>query len=94
MDDLLILADTMETMSKVKLALSNEFEMTDCGELHHFLGIRVTRDRANRRLSLGQSQLANQILKRFGMLECKPVTTPLELSIQLKSAEISQSPVD
>src|SRR5665213_696656 len=30
-DDLLILSDTMETMSKVKLALSNEFEMTDCG---------------------------------------------------------------
>src|SRR5665213_2460535 len=93
-DDLLILSDTMETMSKVKLALSNEFEMTDCGELHHFLGIRVTRDRANQRLSLDQSQLANQILKRFGILECKPVTTPLESSIQLKSAEISQSPVD
>src|SRR5665213_3340007 len=93
-DDLLILSDTMETMSKVKSALSNEFEMTDCGKLHHFLGIQVTRDRANRRLSLDQSQLANQILKRFGMLECKPVTTPLESSIQLKSAEISQSPVD
>src|SRR5665213_396187 len=28
------------------------------------------------------------------MLECKPVTTPLESSIQLKSAETSQSPVD
>lgn len=79
--DLLILADTMETMSKVKLALSNEFEMTDCGELHYFLGIQVTRDRANRRVSLDQSQLANQILKRFGMLECKPVTMPLESSI-------------
>ena len=28
------------------------------------------------------------------MLECKPVTTLLESSIQLKLAEISQSPVD
>src|SRR5665213_3374868 len=93
-DDLLILSDTIETMLKVKLALSNKFEMTYCGELHHFFGIQMTHDRANRRLSLDQSQLANQILKRFGMLECKPVTTPLESSIQLKSAEISQSPVD
>ena len=58
-DDLLILSDIIETMLKVKLVLSNKFEISDCGELHHFLRIRVTRDRANRRLSLDQSQLAN-----------------------------------
>ena len=84
----------IEIMSKVKLTLSNEFEMSDCRELHHFLGIQVTRDQANWRLSLDQSQLANQILKRFGMSECKPVMTPLESSIQLKLAEILQSSVN
>jgi hypothetical protein len=95
-DDLLILSDTIETMLKIKSALSKEFEMTDCGELHQFLGIRITRDRANRRISLDQSQLANQIMIRFGMTECNPVATPLDISIQLKSAdkETSQSPID
>ena len=84
----------MEIMLKVKLALSNKFEMSDCRKLHYFLGIQVIHDRANQRLSLDQSQLANQILKRFSMLEYKPVMILLESSIQLKSAEISQSPVD
>ena len=55
MDDLLILLDMIETMSKVKLALSNEFEMSDCRELYHFLGIQVICDQANWRLSLEQS---------------------------------------
>src|SRR5271163_2934866 len=35
-------------------------------------------------------------MSRFGMTECNPVTMPLDLSIQLKSADkdTSQSPVD
>src|SRR5271170_8352377 len=86
-DDLLILSNTIEAMSKIKSALSREFEMSDCGKLHQFLGIRITRDRANRRISLDQSQLANQIMSRFGIEECNPVTTPLDPSIQLKSAD-------
>ena len=94
MDDLFILADTIETMMNLKFALSNKFEMTDCGELHHFLGIQITRDRANRTISLSQSQLANQILSRFCMTECKPVATPLDPSIQLKIADKDASPVD
>src|SRR5277367_4212948 len=93
-DDLRILTDMIETMKNLKFALSNKFEMTDCGELYHFLGIQITRDRANRNISLSQSQLANQIMIRFGMTECKPVTTPLDPSIQLKSADKDTSPVD
>ena len=95
-DDLLILTDTIETMKNLKFALSNKFEMTDCGKLYHFLGIQITRDRANQSISLNQSQLANQIMIRFGMTECNPVATPLDASIQLKSADkdISQSPIN
>ena len=40
-DDLLIFTDTIETMKNLKFALSNKFEMTDCGELYHFLGIQI-----------------------------------------------------
>ena len=93
-DDLLILTDMIETMKNLKFALSNKFEMTDCSELYHFLGIQITCDRVNRNISLSQSQLANQIMIRFGMTECKPVATPLDPSIQLKSADKDTSPVD
>ena len=43
-NDLILLTDTVESMQKLKLELQNAFKMTDCGELHHFLRIQVTRD--------------------------------------------------
>jgi len=40
-DDLFILSDTIESMTNIKSTLSLKFEMTDCGEIHHFLGIQI-----------------------------------------------------
>ena len=79
-DDLLILTSNLSQMDKLKSELKKAFEMTDCGEVHHFLGIRITRDRSKRHISLDQSHLADQVLKRHGMHDCKPSLTPLETS--------------
>ena len=87
-DDLILLTDTIETMRKLKLELHNAFKMTDCGEIHHFLGLRVDRDRANRKLTLDQEHFVDQILNRFKMSDCNPVSTPLDPSVKLqRSAE-------
>jgi len=86
-DDLLILTDSLETMTTLKLNLSQTFAMTDCGEIHHFLGIKITRDRNKRTITLDQGHYIDQILTRFNMTNCKPVATPLDASIQLKITE-------
>ena len=70
-------------MNKLKSELKKAFEMTDCGELHNFLGIRITRDRSKRKMTLDQSQFANQVLKRHGMIDCKPISMPLDPAIHL-----------
>jgi len=60
------------------------FAMTDCGEVHHFLGIRIQRSRTKRVITFDQEHYIDQILEKFGMSQCKPVGTPLDKSIQLK----------
>jgi len=81
-DDLLITANR-EMIATFKEQLCKNFAMTDCGDIHHFLGLRVIRDRTTRTITLDQEHLVDQVLSRFGMADCKPVTTPLDPSIKL-----------
>ncbi|KAK7575583.1 hypothetical protein V9T40_011869 [Parthenolecanium corni] len=46
-------------------------------EPKEFLGVEIVRDRKNRVMFLHQKTYAGKILKRFGMSECKIVSTPM-----------------
>ncbi|KAI5342585.1 hypothetical protein L3X38_010460 [Prunus dulcis] len=52
-----------------------KYEMTDFGLLHHFLGMGVVRTRSS--IFNHQKKNASSLLKKFGLNECKTVTTPL-----------------
>ena len=104
-DDLLILTKNPAIMSSLKGKLASRFEMSDCGEVSHFLGISMLRDRSRRTISIHQEHFASQILERFGMSECHAVATPLDPSIKLcrapsegeiteKSADAADKPAD
>ena len=41
------------------------------------LGMRITRDRKNRKLTLSQGEYIEKVLQRFRMQNEKPVSTPL-----------------
>nr|XP_016499414.1 PREDICTED: uncharacterized mitochondrial protein AtMg00810-like [Nicotiana tabacum] len=56
------------------ILLNSDFSITDLGDLHYFLGIRVIR-LANS-LHLSQSKYARDILDRAGLLQSKSVSTP------------------
>ena len=73
-------------MIDIKEALSEKFEMTDCGELKYFLGIEIHRNRSNRSIELSQQGYGTSIIKRFGMQNAKTTTTPLEAMIKLRKA--------
>lgn len=51
--------------------------MEDLGDCQSFLGMRITRDRASRTITLTQDSYIRNILKEYGMLDCQPVTTPM-----------------
>lgn len=56
--------------------MHTEFAMKDLGPIHHFLGIEITHTSAG--LHLSQSHYALTILEKIDMVDCKPISTPLE----------------
>lgn len=69
--------------------MQTEFSMKDLGELHHFLGVLVSRQSSG--LFLSQRQYCLEILERAGMTDCKPCSTPVDTTSKLSS--IDGSPV-
>ncbi|XP_031251622.1 uncharacterized protein LOC116109534 [Pistacia vera] len=56
--------------------LSSELAMKDLGPIHHFLGIEISQ--TPDALHLSQTHYALTILKKTYMVDCKPLSTPLE----------------
>ena len=67
--------------TKRKLAV--EFEMKDLGMTHYFLGMEVWHSADG--ISLGQGKYIVEILKRFGMTDCKAMATPMASNLKLLS---------
>jgi hypothetical protein len=89
-DDLFLIEDeNLITECKKRLAL--EFEMKDFGLMHYFLGLEVWQ--SPERIFLNQGKYAIEILKRFDMLECKSMNTPMEAKLKLL-VDISSELID
>jgi hypothetical protein len=69
--------------------MQNEFEMSLIGELSFFLGLQICQ--RNQRIFISQTKYIREILKRFGMEYCKPVTTPMKTSCKLRKDDDSNS---
>jgi hypothetical protein len=65
-------------MDEFEMRLTKEYELRKFGEAKHFLGIRILRDRTERKLWLIQDSYIEKLSKRFNcaMVE-KPPRTPL-----------------
>ena len=57
--------------------------MKDLDMMHYFLGMEVWKNADG--ISLGQGKYVVEILKRFGMMDCKDMTTPMALNLKLLS---------
>ena len=57
--------------------------MKDSGVAKQILGMRITRDRKNRKLTFSQSEYIEKVLERFKMQDAKLVSTPLASHFKL-----------
>lgn len=62
---------------RFKDLINQRFEMEDLGECTFFLGMKITRDRQKRTLTLHQDKYINSMLTGYGMEECRPTSTPM-----------------
>ncbi|KAE8694951.1 hypothetical protein F3Y22_tig00110761pilonHSYRG00036 [Hibiscus syriacus] len=74
-----------EEILQTKENLSVRFQMKELGQLKHFLGLEV--DRTHEGIFLCQQKYAKDLLKRFGMLECKSTSMPMEPNIKMCAHE-------
>lgn len=73
---MIIAGDDKQEIEDLKNNLKRKFEMQDMGDLKHFLGINIRRNKEG--LYLSQNNYLQALLKRFEMLECKESKTPMD----------------
>ncbi|XP_038889278.1 uncharacterized mitochondrial protein AtMg00810-like [Benincasa hispida] len=80
-DDLIYTGNDSIMFEEFKQFMMAEFEMTDLGMMHYFLGIEVIQSVV--RIFINQKKYALEILDRFQMENCNSATTSIEPNLKL-----------
>ncbi|CAI7781987.1 unnamed protein product [Closterium sp. NIES-53] len=90
-DDLVFATADTEALTHVKSELQKRHTCTDLGELTSYLGLRITRDRAQRTITLTQSHMVQQVLQCFGFTYSSPQSIPLHTGHSLSAPPSDES---
>ncbi|CAI7887583.1 unnamed protein product [Closterium sp. NIES-54] len=90
-DDLVFASVDTEALAHVKSELKKRHTCTDVGEMTSYIGLRITRDRAQRTITLTQSHMVQQVLQRFGFTYSSPQSTPLPTGHSLSAPPSDES---
>ncbi|CAI7797570.1 unnamed protein product [Closterium sp. NIES-53] len=90
-DDLVFATADTEALAHVKSELQKRHTCTYLGELRSYLGLQITRDRAQRTITLTQSHMVQQVLQRFGFTYSSPQSTPLPTGHSLSAPPLDES---
>ncbi|XP_073525461.1 uncharacterized protein [Phyllobates terribilis] len=82
---MIITGDALKEIQEVRKYLSSRFEMKDLEELKKFLGLEV--ERSTRGLFVCQIRYARDLLKKYGMQNCKPIDSRMEVRHMLHAEE-------
>ncbi|CAI7821537.1 unnamed protein product [Closterium sp. NIES-53] len=90
-DDLVFATADTAGLAHVKSELQKRHTCTDLGELRSYLGLQITRDRAQRTITLTQSHMVQQVLQRFDFTYSSPQATPLSSRLSLSALPSDES---
>ncbi|KAJ9693611.1 hypothetical protein PVL29_009531 [Vitis rotundifolia] len=80
-DDIVITGSDQEGIQRLKQHLFNHFQIKDLGKLKYFLGLEIAQSSSG--VVMSQRKYALDILEETGMLEYKPVDTPMDPNVKL-----------
>ena len=89
-DDLGLIGNSLGEITRLKGELAKYFPISDLGEAHHLLGIKISRDRAKHTIALSQEQYILDLLRKYNFENVNPVRTPLDSSTRLSKAMPSE----
>ncbi|CAI7929716.1 unnamed protein product [Closterium sp. NIES-54] len=90
-DDLVFATADTAGLAHVNSELQKRHTCTDLGELRSYLGLQITRDRAQRTITLTQSHMVQQVLQRFGFTYSLPQATLLSTRHSLSALPSDES---
>ncbi|CAI7847920.1 unnamed protein product [Closterium sp. NIES-54] len=90
-DDLVFATADTAGLAHMKSELQKRHTCTDLGELRSYLGLQITRDRAQRTITLTQSHMVQQVLQRFDFTYSSPQATPLSTRHSLSALPSDES---
>ena len=80
-DDLIFIGNDDVMFKEFKKSMMVEFEMSNLGMMHYFLGIEVVQ--STNEIFISQKKCVQDILDKFQMKDCNPVSTPTEFGLKL-----------
>ena len=80
-DDLIYTGKNTAMFDSFKKSMMAEFEMSDLGMMYYFLGIEVVQSSTG--IFISQKKYVQDILDRFLMKDCNPVSTPTKFGLKL-----------
>jgi hypothetical protein len=86
-DDCSVVGKTKALVARFKVEIAKFVDITDMGELNWILGIEIRRIREERKILLSQKSYIDSILRRYGFEDLKPISTPMDPSVRLTSAQ-------
>jgi hypothetical protein len=90
-DNCSIVATTIQLVEELKAGLCEHFEVTDLGELHWMLGIKVKHDCPGQVVHLSQHAYIDIILHRYNLDNFKSLSTPIDHQVQLSLEQVPAS---
>ena len=91
-NDLTLFASTLAAILAMKEALNWAFKMTDLGEIHWLLGIKIKCNRRVRTISLSQHVYIDTILSHFNLKTANSLSTPTDLNTHLTMMQSPSTP--
>jgi len=91
-DDMTFVSRCKDSIESLVHQLGQHFKIRDLGPTSSLLGIKIDRDWPKHSISLSQRQYCLDILDRFGMADCKPISTPMVPNQHLSHSQCPQTP--
>jgi hypothetical protein len=86
-DDILLAAQDLATVSLLKQQLMSVFDARDLGEATSFLGMCISRDRSSKTVRITHEHMTRELVAKYGVSDGKPRSVPLSLSVKLCKEE-------
>jgi histone deacetylase 1/2 len=85
-DDIIVASSSTAATEALLKDLRAEFALKDLGDLHYFLGIEVKKVRNG--ILLTQQKYTSDLLHRVGMMNSKPMNTPMSSANKLSIYDV------